>query len=82
MTTAVEKTKKPNTSHLKNVPETRELRDQIRAAAFEFAKGIDRSKQMTKPTLQKLGEDLLHLDVGTGELRYAGLVMGLEALIR
>lgn len=29
-----------------------------------------------------LGEDLLHLDVDTGELHYAGLVIGVEALAR
>jgi ribonuclease Z len=29
-----------------------------------------------------LGEDLLRLDVGSGALRYAGLVMGLEALVQ
>lgn len=73
MTTAAETTKKTNTAHLKNVPETRELRDQIRAAAFEFARGIDRSKQMTKPFLQKLGEDLL-AQSGLGE-QYLGFAM-------
>jgi geranylgeranyl diphosphate synthase type II len=56
----VEKSKKPNpTAHLKTVPESREMRDRIRAEAFQFAKNIDRSKQLTKPALQKLGEDLL-----------------------
>ena len=64
MTTAaeppVEKSKKLNpTAHLKTVPQERELRDRIRAEAAQFAKHIDRSKQMTKPALQKLGEDLL-----------------------
>jgi geranylgeranyl diphosphate synthase type II len=55
-----EKSKKPNpTAHLKTVPEAREMRDRIRAEAFQFAKSIDRSKQLTKPALQKLGEDLL-----------------------
>jgi geranylgeranyl pyrophosphate synthase len=56
----VEKSKKPNpTAHLKTVPQERELRDRIRAEAAQFAKNIDRSKQMTKPALQKLGEELL-----------------------
>ncbi|MSQ93951.1 MAG: DUF116 domain-containing protein [Gemmataceae bacterium] len=35
------------------------MRDLIRAEAFQFAKSIDRSKQMTKPALLKLGEELL-----------------------
>ena len=57
---AVEKSKKPNpTAHLKTVPQERELRDRIRAEAFQFAKNIDRSKQLTKPELQRLGEELL-----------------------
>ena len=45
-----EKSKKPNpTAHLKTVPESREMRDRMRAEAFQFAKNIDRSKQLTKP---------------------------------
>ena len=56
----VEKSKKPNpTAHLKTVPDLRELRDRIRAEAHQFAKSLDRSKQMTKASLQKMGEDLL-----------------------
>jgi len=56
----VEKAKKPSpNAHLKTVPQERELRDRIRAEAHQFAKSIDRSKQLTKPELQKLGEELL-----------------------
>ncbi len=56
----VDKSKKPNpTAHLKTVPQERAMRDLIRAEAFQFAKSIDRSKQLTKPALLKLGEDLL-----------------------
>jgi geranylgeranyl diphosphate synthase type II len=70
----VEKAKKPNpTAHLKTVPEERELRDRIRAEAFQFAKSIDRSKQLTKPALQKLGEDLLK-ETGLGD-QYLGFAM-------
>ena len=70
----VEKSKKPNpTAHLKTVPEARELRDRIRAEAFQYAKNIDRSKQMTKPVLQKLGEDLLK-QTGLGD-EYLGFTM-------
>lgn len=53
------KEKKPSTSHLKVVPETRELRDRIRAEAFEFGKTIDREKPLTKPVLQKMAEEML-----------------------
>lgn len=56
----VKPTKPPNASaHFKTVPQERELRDRIRAEAHQFAKSIDRSKQLTKPTLQKMGEELL-----------------------
>ena len=56
----VKPTKPPNASaHFKTVPDTRELRDRIRAEAFQFAKSLDRSKPFTKPVLQKLGEELL-----------------------
>ena len=70
----VEKAKKPNpTAHLKTVPEAREMRDRIRAEAFQFAKSIDRSKQLTKPALQKLGEELLK---ATGlDQQYLGFTM-------
>jgi geranylgeranyl pyrophosphate synthase len=57
--TPADKTKKIANAHLKTVPQEREMRDLIRAEAFQFAKNIDRSKQLTKPALQKLGEDLL-----------------------
>jgi geranylgeranyl pyrophosphate synthase len=66
-------TKRPSTAHLKVVPETRELRDRVRAAAAEFAKSIDRSKPLTKPSLQKMGEDLLK-NMGLGE-QYLGFAM-------
>src|ERR1700692_394619 len=57
---SAEKSKKPNpTAHFKTVPQEREMRDRIRAEAFQFAKNIDRSKQMNKAALQKLGEELL-----------------------
>jgi geranylgeranyl pyrophosphate synthase len=52
--------KPPNASaHFKTVPESRELRDRIRAEAYQFAKSIDRSKSLTKAGLQKFGEELL-----------------------
>ncbi len=53
------KDKKNSTAHLKAVPQERAQRDQVRAAAFELAKTFDRAKQLTKPVLQKMAEDLL-----------------------
>jgi geranylgeranyl pyrophosphate synthase len=61
---------KPSTAHLKVVPETRELRDKIRAAARDFARGIDRSKPLTRAEAQKRAEDFLR-DQGLGE-QYLG----------
>lgn len=65
--------KRPSTAHLKVVPETRELRDSVRVAAAEFTKTIDRAKPLTKPSLQKMGEDLL-TGMGLGE-QYLGFAM-------
>jgi geranylgeranyl diphosphate synthase type II len=59
------KPKKPSTAHLKIVPETREQRDQIRAAAADFGKTLDRSQLLTRPALQAMAEGLLrHLGLG------------------
>lgn len=55
----LEKQKPKASAHFKTVPQERELRDRIRAEAHQFAKNIDRSKSMTKATLQKFGEDLI-----------------------
>src|SRR4051812_18678093 len=75
----VEKSKKPNTSHLKTVPESRELRDRIRAEAHAFAKTIDRSKPLTKPALQKMSEDLLRqTDLGEQYLGFAMVAISNE----
>lgn len=65
--------KRPSTAHLKVVPETRELRDRVRAAAADFTRTIDRAKALTKPALQKMGEDLLK-GMALGE-QYLGFAM-------
>lgn len=67
------KDKRASTSHLKIVPETRELRDRVRAAAAEFGKTIDRSRPLTKPVLQGMAEQMLR-DMGLGE-QYLGFTM-------
>src|SRR5207244_10268475 len=48
-------------------------RDQIRAAAFEFGKSIDRAKPLTKQTLTEMGQTLL-AQMGLGE-QYLGFTM-------
>ncbi len=67
------KSKRPSTAHLKVVPETRELRDRVRAEAARFAQTIDRSRPLTKPDLQKMSEDLLR-GMGLSE-QYLGFAM-------
>src|SRR6516162_1123110 len=67
------KEKRPSTAHLKAVPETRELRDRVRAEAARFGQTLDRSKPLTKAGLQKMGEDLLR-SMGLGE-QYLGFTM-------
>jgi geranylgeranyl pyrophosphate synthase len=67
------KSKRPSTAHFKVVPETRELRDRIRAEAHRFGQTIDRSKPLTKPALQQMAEDMLRA-MGLGE-QYLGFTM-------
>jgi len=67
-------TTKPNsTAHLKVIPETRELRDRIRASAGEFARSLDRSKPLTKPEARQLAEEFLRVN-GWGE-SYLGFAL-------
>jgi geranylgeranyl pyrophosphate synthase len=66
------KEKRPSTAHLKVVPETRELRDRVRSEAFKLGQNLDRSKPLTRPTLQKMGEDLLEkLELGPQYLGFS-----------
>ena len=48
-----------STSHLKLVPETLELREQVKVAAEKFAEGLDRSRQFTKADLEDWSRELL-----------------------
>ncbi len=64
---------KLNSTAFKSVPETRELRDKVRAEAARFAAPLDRSKPFTRPILQKLAEQLLH-GIGLAE-QYTGFTM-------
>lgn len=53
-------TKPPASSaHFKVVPETRELRDRIRAEARRYAATLDRSNPLSKQRLQTMGEEVL-----------------------
>jgi geranylgeranyl diphosphate synthase type II len=70
---AEKKEKRPNTAPFKVVPETRELRDRVRAEAARVGQTFDRSRPLVKQNLQRLAEDLLR-DMGLGE-QYLGFVM-------
>ncbi|MCS6853050.1 MAG: polyprenyl synthetase family protein [Gemmataceae bacterium] len=67
------KEKRASTAHLKVVPETRELRDRIRAEAARRGRNLDRSKPLTKAGLQEMAQTLLR-DLGLGE-QYLGFTM-------
>ena len=67
------KSKKNNSSHLKAIPETRDLRDQIREAAHAFAKKIDRAKPLTRDDSRRYAEELLRT-MGLGE-QYLGFAL-------
>jgi len=67
------KEKRPSTAHFKIVPETREMRDRVRAEAARFGQTLDRSKPLIRPELQRMGEDLLkQLDLSE---QYLGFTM-------
>jgi geranylgeranyl diphosphate synthase, type II len=70
---ADKKDKRPNSAHLKVVPETRELRDRVRAEAARLGQTLDRSKPLTKANLRALAEGLLK-EMSLGE-QYLGFVM-------
>jgi geranylgeranyl diphosphate synthase type II len=67
------KDKRASTAHLKIVPETRELRDRIRAEAARWGQTLDRSAPLTKANLQKMGEEFLQR-MGLGE-QYLGFTL-------
>ncbi|HEY7311989.1 MAG TPA: polyprenyl synthetase family protein [Gemmataceae bacterium] len=66
------KDKRLNSTHLKVVPETREMRDRVRAESARFAQTLDRTRPLTRPDLQKMGEDLLRgMELGEQYLGFA-----------
>ena len=60
------KSRRRKTSHLKLVPETRELREQIRARCREVAAKLDKSVPLTKDEMEIVARKLLE-DMGHGE---------------
>jgi geranylgeranyl pyrophosphate synthase len=64
---------KLNTAAFKAVPETRELRDTVRAAVQAFCKTVDKSKPLTKELTREMAEAVLK-PLGFGE-HYLGFTM-------
>jgi geranylgeranyl pyrophosphate synthase len=64
---------KRETAHFKIVPETRELRDRVRAEVARFSRTLDRARPLTRPGLQQMGEEVLR-GMGLGE-QYLGFTM-------
>jgi geranylgeranyl diphosphate synthase type II len=81
-TAAVEtpkKDKRASTAHLKVVPETRELRDRVRTAAAELGRTLDRSRPLTKQSLQEMAEDMLRrLELPESYLGFAMVALSNE----
>ena len=56
---AAKKRHRRKTSHLKIVPEARELRDQIRLQAIEIADRLDKSRPLAKEEMEAISRRLL-----------------------
>lgn len=52
--------KRKSTSHLKEVPDTLELREKVKAACEEFARTLDRSRNFNKAELEDWARQLLN----------------------
>jgi geranylgeranyl pyrophosphate synthase len=73
------KDSRPSTAKFRVVPETRELRDRVREEAHRFGQTLDRSKPLTKPGLQKMGEELLQrMELGEQYLGFAMVAISNE----
>lgn len=67
------KSRRRQTSHLKEVPATRELRESMRAKCVEVAAKLDKSRPLTKDEMEVVARQLL-TDMGLGE-GYVGWTM-------
>ncbi len=67
------KPSRPNSSAFKVVPETRELRDRVRAEAARLATPLDRARSFTRDALKQLAERMLS-SMGLDE-QYLGFAM-------
>lgn len=71
----VKRRRRKSTSHLKEVPPTLEVREQIKAAAEKFAETLDRGRNFMKPQLEEWSRQLL------GELNLPEKYVGFAAVL-
>ena len=71
----VKRRRRKSTSHLKEVPPTLEVREQVKAAAEKFAETLDRGRNFMKPQLEEWSRQLL------GELNLPEKYVGFAAVL-
>ena len=71
------KSRRRKTSHLKSVPESKELREQVKARCAQVAANLDKSRPLTKDEMEVVVRGLLE-DLGLSE-EYLGWTMVLLA---
>ena len=70
------KRRRRKTAHLKNVPETRELREKIRERCREVAARLDKSVPLTKDDMETVSRKLLEeMQLGEGYVGWTMVVM-------
>ncbi|MFP6762690.1 MAG: polyprenyl synthetase family protein [Planctomycetaceae bacterium] len=73
----VKRRRRKRTSHLKEVPPTLELREQIKAAAEKFADTLDRGRNFMKPQLEEWSRELLvSLDLPEKYVGFVAVMIG------
>ena len=71
----VKRRRRKSTSHLKEVPPSLAVREQIKAAAEKFAETLDRGRNFMKPQLEEWSRQLL------GELNLPEKYVGFAAVL-
>ena len=75
------RSKRRKTSHLKNVPETKLVREQLRARCYEVADSLDKSRPLSKDEMEQLTRKIL-ADAGQRAQQRAGRASGGSAARR
>ena len=73
----VKRRRRKSTSHLKEVPQTLELREQIKAEAAKFAETLDRGRNFMKPQLEEWSRELLgRMDLPEKYVGFVAVLIG------